>query len=53
MYNFKGFTQKANEALNLAISCAGELGQTYIGSEHIVLGILRQKDNAAAVGLRN
>ena len=53
MYNFKGFTQKANEALNLAISCAGELGQTYIGSEHIVLGILRQKDNAAAVVLRN
>ncbi len=53
MYNFKGFTQKANEALNLAISCAGELGQTYIGSEHIVLGILRQKDNAAAMVLRN
>ena len=53
MYNFKGFTQNANQALNLAITCAGELGQTYIGSEHIILGILRQKDNAAATALRN
>ena len=53
MYNFKGFTQNANEALNLAIACAGELGQTYIGSEHIILGILRQKDNAGAIALRN
>ncbi|MBR3972067.1 MAG: hypothetical protein IKJ83_04220, partial [Ruminococcus sp.] len=39
MYNFKGFTQKANVALNLAIDYAGELGHTYIGTEHLLLGL--------------
>ncbi len=40
-YNFNGFTEKANEALNLAISGAQSLGHTYVGSEHLLLGILR------------
>ena len=39
-YNFNGFTSKANEALNKAISCAERLGHTYIGSEHLLLGLL-------------
>ncbi len=39
-YNFNGFTEKANEALNNAISCAEEMGHTYVGSEHLLLGIL-------------
>lgn len=38
-YNFKGFTQKANEALNFAVSEAENMGHTYIGSEHILLGL--------------
>ena len=40
-YNFNGFTAKANEALNLAINSAEILGHTYIGTEHLLLGILR------------
>ena len=40
MYRFKGFTDKANQALNLAIDSAEQLGHTYIGTEHIVLGLL-------------
>ncbi len=40
-YNFNGFTSKANEALNLSISYAEALGHTYIGSEHLLLGLLR------------
>ena len=51
MYNFKGFTEKANQALNLAISAAEELGHTYIGTEHIVLGLLREGTGVAATVL--
>ncbi len=40
-YNFNGFTEKANEALNQAINAAETLGHTYVGSEHILLGLLR------------
>ena len=48
MYRFKGFTQKANTALNLAIEAAQEMGHTYIGTEHIVLGLLREGTGVAA-----
>ena len=40
-YNFSGFTSKANEALNLAISFAESMGHTYVGSEHLLLGLLK------------
>ncbi len=40
-YNFNGFTSKANEALNLAISYAEGFGHTYVGSEHLLLGLLK------------
>lgn len=40
-YNFNGFTTKANEALNQAISLAENLGHTYVGSEHLLLGLLK------------
>ena len=40
-YNFNGFTDKANQALNNAISSAGEFGHTYVGSEHLLLGLLK------------
>lgn len=47
-YRFKGFTEKANQALNLAIEAAQQLGHTYIGTEHIVLGLLREGSGVAA-----
>ena len=40
-YNFSGFTSKANDALNLAISFAENMGHTYVGSEHLLLGLLK------------
>ncbi len=40
-YSFEGFTDKGGEALNLAISSAEYLGHTYIGSEHLLLGLLK------------
>ena len=39
-YNFSGFTAKANEALNLSISCAEKFGHTYVGSEHLLAGLV-------------
>ena len=48
MYRFKGFTEKANNALNLAIESAESLGHTYIGTEHIVLGLLLEGTGVAA-----
>ncbi len=51
MYRFKGFTEKANTALNLAIESAQQMGHTYIGTEHIVLGLLREGTGVAATVL--
>ena len=47
MFNFKGFTQSANDALNLAIETASQLGHTYVGSEHILIGLLREENSVA------
>lgn len=47
MYNFTGFTEKANSALNKAVEVAEDLGHTYIGSEHILLGLLDSADSVA------
>ena len=51
MYRFKRFTEKANTALNMAIQAAREMGHTYIGTEHILLGLLREGTGVAAVVL--
>ncbi len=47
-YNFSGFTAKANEALNHAINSASILGHTYVGSEHILLGLTKVGSGVAA-----
>ena len=39
MYKFTGFTEKANTALNIAVETAEDLGHTYIGSEHLLIGL--------------
>ncbi len=46
-----GFTKKAEEALELAADAAGELGHNSVGTEHILLGLLRQKDCVASAVL--
>ena len=47
-YNFNGFTEKANEGLNQAINSASQMGHTYVGSEHLLLGLLRVGSGIAA-----
>ena len=46
-YRFNGFTEKANNAMNLAISSAEELGHDYVGSEHVMLGLLKEGSGVA------
>ena len=48
MYRFNGFTEKANKALNNAIETAQDFGLTYIGSEHLLYGLLLEQDCVAA-----
>ena len=51
MYHFKGFTKKANDALNIAIETAGKLGHTYIGTEHLLLALHKEGSGVAAMVL--
>ena len=51
MYKFTGFTEKANAALNHAIEKAEQLGHTYIGSEHLLLGLLAEPGGVAYAAL--
>ena len=53
MYKFTGFTQKANDVLNAAIEYAENMGHTYIGSEHLLLGLLTQNGGIAYTVLIN
>ncbi|MBQ3904696.1 MAG: ATP-dependent Clp protease ATP-binding subunit [Eubacterium sp.] len=48
MYRFNSFTQKANEVLNLAITAAEDYGHNYVGSEHILIGLLKEGTGVAA-----
>ena len=48
MYKFSGFTEKANIALNLAIKCAEQFGHNYVGSEHILYGLIKEGTGVAA-----
>ncbi len=47
MYKFTGFTEKANRALNSAVEVAENLGHTYIGSEHLLAGLVREENGVA------
>ena len=48
------FTEKARVALELAYDAAEEMGNNYIGSEHILLGLIREGSGlASSILLRN
>ena len=46
------FTERAKKALNFAYGAASELGHSYIGSEHVLLGLSREGGGIAAKVLR-
>ena len=51
MFKFTGFTEKANKSLNKAVEAAQDLGHTYIGSEHLLLGLLSDTSTVAGAVL--
>ena len=51
MFKFTGFTEKANAALNAAVKAAEDLGHTYIGSEHLLLGLIDDTSTVAGTVL--
>ncbi len=53
MYKFTGFTENANRAMNYAIENAQLLGHTYIGTEHILLGLLQENSGVAYAALES
>ena len=48
-----GYTKKAEEALKYAAQAAFELQQEYVGTEHILIGLLRADDSLAQTVLLN
>ena len=48
---FERFTERARQVVVLAQAEARSLRHNYIGTEHVLLGLLRQPDGVAAVVL--
>ena len=46
-YMFENYTEKAANVLKQAGKVSKELGQNYVGTEHILIAILREKNCAA------
>ena len=42
------FTQRARTAIRSAQEAAAELGHSYVGTEHLLLGILREEEGLGA-----
>ena len=47
------FTDRAKKALELSLRAALELGHNYIGTEHLLLGLLREGEGTAVLVLSN
>ncbi len=51
MVPFSRFTESAQKSLNLAQEAAMQMGHTYVGSEHLILGLVREGSSVAARAL--
>ena len=45
--NENKFSPRAEEALRLSQEAAGELGHGYVGTEHLLLGLIREEEGVA------
>jgi ATP-dependent Clp protease ATP-binding subunit ClpC len=50
--NWERFTQRARRVLSLAQEEAERLNHSYIGSEHVLIGLLREEGGVAGRVLR-
>ena len=53
LYPFERFTEKAKKALTLAQEEAQKSQHSYIGTEHLLLGLMREEEGRAAKALAN
>ncbi len=51
--NFNRFTQRAKKAVDLAMEFSKRLGHNIVGSEHLLYGLLKEKEGVAAKVLAN
>ncbi len=52
MISFNGFTDKAVRAVNAAIAAAMSFGHSYVGSEHLLYGLVSDEGSPSAICLR-
>lgn len=52
MIEFERYTKKAASAISAAIETAGNMGHTYVGSEHMLLALLRENGCVASAVLK-
>ena len=48
-----GFTPRAKRAIELSLDEARQLGHNYVGTEHLLLGLIREEEGVAARVLKN
>jgi len=53
MFMFSRFTERAQQVLVLAQEEAKRLGHNFIGTEHLLLGLVREGSGIAARALQN
>ena len=47
------YTDNAKKAMSLANRCSSRLNHRYIGTEHLLYGLLREKNGVAAIVLQD
>ena len=53
MAMFGRFTERAQKVVAFAQQMAQQLGHNYVGTEHLLLGIINEKESIAAKALKN
>ena len=49
---FERFTERSRKVMGLAQEESGRLGHGYVGTEHLLLGLIREEEGVAAPALR-
>ncbi|MCK9267803.1 MAG: ATP-dependent Clp protease ATP-binding subunit [Alkaliphilus sp.] len=50
---FGRFTERAQRVINFSQQMAQQLGHNYVGTEHLLLGIIKEEESIAAKALKN
>lgn len=53
MAMFGRFTEKAQKSILLAQECAKKMGHNYVGTEHVLIGILEEDTGLGALAIKN